>query len=282
MTIDVVGYEEKTVEARGLRFHYLEWGRPGGTPMVVLHGLTGLARMWDVFCGAFADEYHIFCLDQRGHGDTQWPEPPSFAGDDYVEDVRSLAEIWGIDRFVLVGLSMGAHNTLGFASKYPERVTKAVPIDIPPAMNRPAVPATPQAGARGASAEQAGAGEYDSVEEMIAGTRANNTIASDDMIRHRVTNNARQLPNGKWTWKYSPDAPLLWRPEDLWTRLAGITAPTLVVRGGVSTVLSQEVAEKEAAALPKGQLVVIEGSGHPVPMDRPVELEAAVRKFLRD
>ena len=41
-------------------------------------------------------------------------------------------------------------------------------------------------------------------------------------------------------------------------------------------------AEKEAAALPKGQLVVIEGSGHPVPMDRPVELEAAVRKFLRD
>ena len=280
MTITVEGYQEKTAEARGLRFHYLEWGQPGATPMVVLHGLTGLARMWDVFCGAFASDYHIFCLDQRGHGDTQWPNPPSFAGDDYVEDVRALADGWGLERFVLVGLSMGAHNTLGFASKYPERVIKAVPIDIPPAINRPA--ASNAVPARRSSAEQAGEGEYASVEEMIAGTRANNAIAADDMIRHRVTNNARQLPNGKWTWKYSPDAPALWRPEDLWERLPKITAPTLVVRGGLSNVLSQEVAEKEAAALPHGRLVVIEGSGHPVPMDKPAALDAAVRSFLAE
>jgi pimeloyl-ACP methyl ester carboxylesterase len=102
------------------------------------------------------------------------------------------------------------------------------------------------------------------------------------MIRHRVTNNARQLPSGKWTWKYSPDAPALWRPEDLWDRLPNITAPTLVIRGGVSNVLSQEVAEKEAATIPNGRLAVIEGSGHPVPMDRPAELESAVRAFLQD
>jgi pimeloyl-ACP methyl ester carboxylesterase len=102
------------------------------------------------------------------------------------------------------------------------------------------------------------------------------------MIRHRVTNNARQRSDGKWTWKYSPDAPRRWRPEDLWERLAKITAPTLVVRGGVSNVLSQEVAEKEAGAIPNGRLVVIDGSGHPVPMDRPAELEAAVRSFLSE
>jgi pimeloyl-ACP methyl ester carboxylesterase len=117
---------------------------------------------------------------------------------------------------------------------------------------------------------------------MVAATRQNNQVASDDMIRHRVTNNARQKPDGKWTWKYSPDAPRLWRPEDLWERLPKITAPTLVVRGGVSNVLPQDVAEKEAAAIPNGRLVVIEGSGHPVPMDRPVELEAAVRSFLKE
>jgi esterase len=275
MTISVTGYQEKTIEARGLRFHYLEWGRRASTPMVVLHGLTGLARMWDVFCAAFQDEYRIFCPDQRGHGDSQWPDPPAYAGDDYVEDVRALADAWGIDRFVLVGLSMGAHNTLGFASKYPERVIKAVAIDIPPAMNRRlennATP--PQAQIRT---------EFDSVEEMVAQARQSNQIASDDMIRHRVTNNARQLPNGKWTWKYSPDAPRLWRPEDLWERLTKITAPTLVVRGGVSNVLSPEVAEKEAAAIPRGRLVVIEGSGHPVPMDRPDDLEREVRAFLRE
>jgi len=278
MTIQVTGYKDKTIEARGLRFHYLEWGREGSPPMVVLHGLTGLARMWDVFCDAFQDEYHIFCLDQRGHGDTQWPEPASYAGDDYVEDVHALAGIWGLERFVLVGLSMGAHNTLGFASKYPERLVKAVPIDIPPAMQRRAEAAPNQR--RGA--EQPAQMEFESVEDMFGQARQINQIASDDMIRHRITNNARQLPSAKWTWKYSPDAPRLWRPEDLWERLGKISAPTLVVRGGVSNVLSQEVAEKEAAAMPNGRLVVIEGSGHPVPMDRPVELEAAVRAFLRE
>jgi pimeloyl-ACP methyl ester carboxylesterase len=247
--------------------------------MIVLHGLTGLARMWDVFCDAFQGECHIFCIDQRGHGDTQWPDPPSYAGDDYVEDVRALADLWGIDRFVLVGLSMGAHNTLGFASKYPERVVKAVPIDIPPAVRR-REDGPPPAERRGA--EQPLQTEFASLEEMYRLARQNNQIASEDMIRHRVTHNARQLPDGRWTWKYSLDAPRLWRPEDLWDRLPAITAPTLVVRGGVSNVLSQELAEREAAAIPNGRLVVVEGSGHPVPMDRPAELEAAVRAFLRE
>lgn len=200
MAIQVTGSTKKTVEARGLSFAYYEWGHAGSTPMVVLHGLTGLARMWDVFADAFQDDYHIFVLDQRGHGDTQWPDPPSFKGDDYVEDVDALTKTWGIDRFVLVGLSMGAHNTLGFASKYPDRVVKAVTIDIPPAMTRrletiatPPAPVAPQ--------------EFDSVDDMIAQARLNNRIASDDMIRHRITNNARTLPNGKWTFKFSPDAP---------------------------------------------------------------------------
>ncbi len=192
MTISVTGYQDKTIEARGLRFHYLEWGDAAAPPMIVLHGLTGLAHMWDVFCDAFQDDYHIFCLDQRGHGDTQWPDPPSFAGDDYVEDVAALAGLWGAQRFVLVGLSMGAHNTLGFASKYPDRVVKAVPIDIPPAMNRMAAANNNPNERRGA--EQPPQMEFDSVEEMVAATRQNNQIASDDMIRHRVTNNARQKP----------------------------------------------------------------------------------------
>lgn len=275
MVIAVTGFEDRSIETRGLRFHYLEWGQPGTPPMIVLHGLTGLARMWDVFCSAFASHHHIFCVDQRGHGDTTWPNPPSFRGDDYVEDVRALADAWGLDRFVLVGLSMGAHNTLGFAAKYPERVSKAVAIDIAPRINRPA-------GAGGRSAEQGSGVDFASVDEMVAAVRANNQIASDDMIRHRVTHNARQLPGGRWTWKYSPDAPALWQPEDLWERLPAITAPTLVVRGGASSVLSQEVAEHEAAAIPGGRLAVIEGSGHPVPMDRPEALEAAVREFLAE
>jgi esterase len=275
LTIQVTGYEQKTIEARGLRFTYYEWGRPEAPPMVLLHGLTSLARSWDVFGNALQSEYHIFALDQRGHGDTQWPDPPSYAGDEYVEDLAALTRLWGLDRFVLIGLSMGAHNTLGFASKYPERVVKIVPIDIAPAMRRQADGARPA----GPPPEPPPL-DFASVEDMVARARETNTIASEEMIRHRVTNNARRLPTGRWTFKYSPDAPRLWRPEDLWERLPKITCPALVVRGGLSNVLSPEVAEREAAALPNGRLVTIPGSGHPVPLDKPAELEKAVRAFL--
>jgi pimeloyl-ACP methyl ester carboxylesterase len=53
-----------------------------------------------------------------------------------------------------------------------------------------------------------------------------------------------------------------------------------VVRGAESNVLSPEDAVREAGAIPRGSLVVIEGSGHPVPLDRPEALERAVRAFL--
>ncbi len=56
----------------------------------------------------------------------------------------------------------------------------------------------------------------------------------------------------------------------------------LVVRGGESNVLSPDVAERETAAIPNARLVTIAGSGHPVPLDRPKELEAAVRAFLAE
>src|SRR4051812_24555342 len=42
----IAGYEDRTVRARGIEFHYLEWGETSAPPMVLLHGLTGHAHTW--------------------------------------------------------------------------------------------------------------------------------------------------------------------------------------------------------------------------------------------
>ena len=66
----IAGYTEGTVEARGISFHYLEWGQRGAPPMVLLHGLTGHAHIWDHMAPELAQRFHVFAPDQRGHGDS--------------------------------------------------------------------------------------------------------------------------------------------------------------------------------------------------------------------
>ena len=267
------GWQRKFTEARGLRFSHLEWGRPGALPLVFLHGITRHGHSWDPLSDAFKNDCHVLALDQRGHGETQWPDPPSYDTADYVDDLAALIEAWGLDRFVLVGLSMGAHNGLAFAARYPDRVRSLVPVDIPPAMRR-------SQGAAPQSPPQAPPTVFDTFEAMLASARQGQPRAPDDLLHHWIEANARQTEDGRWTFKHSPDATRNWRPADLWEEIRTIRCPTLVVRGGESNVLSPEVAEQEVAAIPRARLVTIAGSGHNVPLDKAPELVAAIRELL--
>ncbi len=258
---------------RGLEFSFLEWGDAGSPAMVLLHGLTGHAHTWDLLANSLQNEYHIFALDQRGHGDTGWPDPPQYSTEDFVEDVRELAVHWGIDRFVLIGLSMGAHNALAFASRHPEMVDRLVPVDIGPSL--PSL-RDPDRQARWDPLYQ----DFDTLEEAYADAVEANPIADPEVIRYRVRHNLNRTGDGRWTPKCTRDVALHWKPDDLAEEIKTIQCRTLVVRGGESEVLSPEVAESMSAAIPGSALVTIEGSGHSVPQDKPAEFEAAAREFL--
>jgi pimeloyl-ACP methyl ester carboxylesterase len=51
----ITGYREHTIEARGLRFHYLEWGDPASPPMVLLHGRPQMKKLAESGHGAYQD-----------------------------------------------------------------------------------------------------------------------------------------------------------------------------------------------------------------------------------
>ncbi|MBI5629009.1 MAG: alpha/beta fold hydrolase, partial [Candidatus Rokubacteria bacterium] len=61
---------EREIRLGGLRFHYVEWGAAGASPLVLLHGVTSHARTWDDFAASMADRFRALALDQRGHGDS--------------------------------------------------------------------------------------------------------------------------------------------------------------------------------------------------------------------
>ena len=266
-------FEVVRTRANGIDQSSVLWGAPRGAMMVLLHGLTGHARMWDAFARAMSSRYRIIALDQRGHGDTEWPQPPAYDTANFVEDLHAFTTLRGVGRFTLVGLSMGAHNALAFAIRHPEMVERLVSVDVPPTIPLP----RDRQVLAGSDPARAG---FASIEDAFAAERPVYPLSSEDVVMHRVRHNLKQRGDGRWVWKHSPDVALHWVPEDLGDAIQTIRCPTLIVRGGKSEVFDPEIAARTANTIPGARLVTVEGSGHSVPMDRPVDFERVVREFL--
>jgi pimeloyl-ACP methyl ester carboxylesterase len=267
---------ERTVEARGLRFHYVEWGDPASPPIVLLHGLSSMGRIWDPLARALQDRYRLIALDQRGHGDTSWPAEPDYTTDDYVGDLEALVDLWGLERFVLIGLSMGGSNAMAYAARNPQRITHLVPVDIRPRIVREKNPSREL----DKHVAEHGHPALEDHEAALKLVRLTNQTTPDESLRHRLRYLLKQLPDGRWTNKHDPRVSYHWHPANLWDELAKITAPVLLVRGGKSYVLSEEAAERMRAGFPNAEVVAIEEAGHTVPEDTPEEFIAAVEAFL--
>jgi esterase len=271
----IAGYTDHTATLRGIDVHLLEWGDPATPPMVLLHGLTGHAHIWDHMAPALAERFHLLAPDQRGHGDSG--HAATYATTDFVGDLESLVEQWELAApFALMGLSMGGHNALAYAAAHPSRVYRLVAIDIPPGLKRnPHASWDPETQPGGV-----GHPSFARFEDAVEAARAGTPTAPQANLEYRTWWNLRALNDGRMTFKFDHLALSRWDPADLWDALPSIAAPTLIVRGALTQVLPLTVAERMVAAIPDAELVEVPESGHSVPTDRPHELADAVLAWL--
>jgi esterase len=275
----VVLPSEHDVNVGQLRFRYLDWGTKGLRPILFLHGGALTAHTWDLCCLALRDEFHCIALDQRGHGDTDWAPDADYSIGAQREDIRGFADRLGLDRFVLVGQSMGAINGLAFAVTHPERLSALVMIDAGPEVRR-----------RGSSRIREfvnGGAKPETLEEIIERALAFNPRRDPRILRRSLMHNLRRQPDGSWSWKYDRsrfqrldhDTHLAERRR-LADNLAKVTCPALIVRGAESDVFHQDDAERLAKNFPDGRHITIAQAGHTVQGDNPRDLVAALREFL--
>lgn len=278
MTATLAAPADHALTLNGLRFNYREWPNPGAPALVLLHGFTGHARTWDTFASAMQPTYHVYALDQRGHGDTEWAKDGDYDGQRMVEDLAAFVAALGLESFTLLGLSMGGRCAFSYAGGQPKELSKLVIVDIGPEV-------AAAGGARIRSGVQA-KDVFDTQDEAFDQMRKGNGRAPDSELRHRAINNLKPTADGKWTWKY--DAMLrdpnrgLPRPdaEATWALVRNINVPTLLVRGAESDVLSPEVAARMLEEIPGCTLVTVQESGHSVPLDNPAGFRESVRDFL--
>ena len=264
----------RTLDVRGLRLHLLESGRAGAPALCFLHGGGAHAHWFDRVTPAFADRFHVICLDQRGHGESEWAEPPAYGTQDFAADLLEVMDRLGWARMTVLGHSMGGHNAMTFAAWHPGRVRALVIID-----SRPAIP--PERlefmNARGRRLPRAHPSEEAAVRAFRLLPRE--TFADPAFLAH-LARAGMTRRNGGWGWRFDPATHGSRAPVDAWPLLPRITAPTLIVRGGLSPVLPAEMAERLRTSVPNATLVTIPDAYHHLTLDRPAEFTVALDNFL--
>lgn len=121
-----MAFEVNNVQlSSNLRLQYVEQGWPGGTPVVLLHGVTDSWRSFEPLLPYLPTSLHVFALTQRGHGDSDRPED-GYTFDQMAEDVAQFMDAIGLRSAVVAGHSMGASVAQRFAISHPDRVRALV------------------------------------------------------------------------------------------------------------------------------------------------------------
>lgn len=267
------------VEGNGLKFHYLDWGNPQKPPLVLLHGVGQTCHTWDLFAAAMSPHFHVMAFDQRGHGDTDWAPDKDYSRKTMVQDAEAFTSALGLDRFFLTGMSMGGANSLSFTAKNPDRVEALVVVDIGPRVE--------SKGVKHIRDFMKDFREFDSLEEAADTIHKFNPRRPLEVIRkYTVVYNLKQLPSGKWTWKYDTyfsqghqRVDMKKMQDELSQDVKKIRCPTLVVKGAESDVLSLDGARGLQESIPGSEFALVAGAGHSVMGDNPPGFEAAVREF---
>jgi pimeloyl-ACP methyl ester carboxylesterase len=270
---------DKFATINGLRLHYLDWETPGAPTIVMLHGLRSYAHIWDGVARPIAGDYRIVALDQRGRGDSDWDPAASYTTETYVSDLEGLVDGLGLDRFILIGHSMGGANTLVYSARHPERVVAAVIEDMGPG-------STSSPGSARISQEMDNTPRrFASWSDAEAFWRGQRPLISDEALAERLRNTLKTAPDGGITWKWDVEGIDRARKAggsrlDLWPAVRGLACPTLVLRGALSDILSRETAEAMAASNPNIRWVEIPNASHFVHEDNLVDFNREVGAFL--
>jgi esterase len=276
---EIVLPERRHVVVGGIRLHYLDWGTSGRPLILFLHGGALNAHTWDVVALALRTEYHSIALDQRGHGDSEWSPGMDYEPEAHLRDIEGLVEHFGVDRFRLVGQSMGALNAFTYATRHAERLAGLVLIDAGPNVRSD--------GAQRIGEFVTETAEIDSIDAAIGKALAFNPLRDPRLLRRSLLYAYRRLPSGRWARKIDMRH---WAREGFrnraeqaaarWQHAERVTCPTLVVRGAESDVFHDEDAASFARTLPVARWVKIAGAGHTVQGDNPRGLCEALRPFF--
>jgi len=271
--------EEVEVEP-GRRLSALVWG-DGPPELVLLHGGAQNAHTWDTV--AMALDRPLVALDLPGHGHSDGGRQGADRVEGNAADVATAVRAVAPDAKAVVGMSLGGVTTLGLAGYAPELVRSIVLVDITPGVDHQK--------ASSIIAFVNGPASFDSFDDLLARTIAFNPTRTESSLRRGILHNAVQREDGSWVWRYARHREALGGGEGdeagqvdfgaLWDVVSGLTVPVMLVRGMLpQSVVSDDDEAELVRRRPDARIEHVEGAGHSVQGDKPVELAALIADFV--
>jgi pimeloyl-ACP methyl ester carboxylesterase len=257
-------------------------GGGGGALVVLLHGGGQTRHSWGRTAEALAARGHTaLALDARGHGDSAWHPGQDYSLDAFVEDLLCVVATLEAPP-VLVGASLGGITALTAAGEHPGIARGLVLVDVVVQVERKGVERIREF----MSARPEGFGSLDEAADAIA---AYNPHRPRPKSLDGLRKNLRLGDDGRWRWHWDPafmqigDEPQ--RQIDrkrLGDAAAGVTIPTLIVRGAQSDVVSDAGVADMLRRIPTAHVADVAAAGHMVAGDDNNVFASALEGFLAD
>jgi pimeloyl-ACP methyl ester carboxylesterase len=238
-----------------------------GPAVVLIHGGLVDSRLWDEQMGPLSKRFRVVRYDLRGFGRSA-AASESFSS---VEDLRGLLDFLKIEKASLVGLSLGGIIAADFALEHPERVERLVLVGAGLRGDKQPPPAD---AARAFEALSRGAEAFADAtmtRELYKAVRPG-TAAYKRLRRMLLDNFEAPATRRSGSVNY-PEPPTA-------ERLDRIKAPTLVVIGGEDAPNLKNIADTLASRIHGARKVMIPGSSHHPPVEKPKELNRVLLDFL--
>ena len=258
---------------------HLRWGDPERPPLVLLHGFLGHAADWSEIAPRFASDFDVWALDLPGHGGAHERTETESSVGAAAEAVMATMKARGVDRFALVGYSMGGRIALYLAAHHPERLQRLVLVGASPGLRSRQTRAARQTHDRSLAARLDACTNSDDVRRFLDRWYAAPLWAStpDALVARWTERRQHGDPEG---WARALRAGGTGRMAPLWDLLPGLRVPTLALHGtrdAKFAALADDMAESAGAVRP----FAIPNAGHAAHAEQPDRFTDAALPFLR-
>ncbi len=257
----------------------------GQKTIILIHGLASNAGFWRYTIPLLSKKYRVIAVDLPGYGKSG-KGAYSYSMTFYANQIKRLADELKLDKFILVGHSMGGQIGIMFALKYPERLEKLVL-------------ASP------AGFEEFGQGQGDWMRSVMTQSAIKKT--TEEGVRKNLANNFYSW-NDKWEWMVEERVRMIkandfnefcyavvrsvngMLDEPTFDKIKNISVPTLVIYGKYDGLIPNpylnpgfpaDIFQRGAKQIPDSKIYEIDNCGHMLQIEKPGEFSNAVLNFVK-
>jgi len=272
-----------------LKLQFWDWGTEGKPALILVHGGLDHARNWDWVAKALRDDYHVYALDLRGHGNSAWAPGALYSIAEHILDLSVLADIINQFPVRIIGHSLGAITTLLYAGVFPERVAKLVAIEglgLPLQEARYTAPERMRRWIEKIRAvENRTQHSYPNLEAAVARMKEANPFLSDEVAKHLTLHGTNWNADGSIIWKFDNYA-RLFPPyganlQEAAEILRQISCPVLLFWGRQSFAKDPET-DPLAHEIANRRIVKVDQAGHWLHHDQLEIFLRETKKFLAE